>query len=72
MANSSLEYNFHKCTNDLAIFSSKYSNSKKNTFFDKGMSWAKNITVFSRRMNKALRASTRQNALNSRASPGKY
>ena len=36
------------------------------------MSWAKNITVFSRRMNKALRGSTRQNALNSRASPGKY
>ena len=36
------------------------------------MSWAKNITVFSRRMNKALRGSTRQNALNSRVSPGKY
>ena len=56
----------------LPIFSSKYSNAKKRVFFDKANSWAKNITIFSRRMKKSLRGSTKQNALNSRASPGNY
>ena len=54
------------------MLSSKYSNAKKRVFFDKGNSWAKNVTIFSRRMKKSLRGSTRQNAINSRASPGNY
>jgi hypothetical protein len=50
----------------------KYSNAKKRVFFEVMDSWAKNITIFSRRMKKSLMGSTKQNALNSRASPGNY